>query len=71
MVTDPLQTPNRRQPKAGDTRHLAILNADRSVFDRKRFSSPIDAGTPGDFFFSPIAAMWHFNLVPGLYRGAF
>ena len=30
--------------------HLAILYADRGEFDRKRFSPPIDADTPGDFF---------------------
>ena len=30
--------------------HLAILYADRGEFDRKRFSSPIDADTLGDFF---------------------
>ena len=30
--------------------HLSILYADRSEFERKRFSPPIDTGTPGDFF---------------------
>ena len=30
--------------------HLAILYADRGEFDRRRFSPPIDADTPGDFF---------------------
>ena len=55
--------------------HLAILYADRGDFDRncknrQRFSPPIDADTPGNFF-SPIAATWQFNLLPGLHRGAF
>ena len=30
--------------------HLAILYADRDEFERQRFSPPIDADTPGDFF---------------------
>ena len=30
--------------------HPAILYADRREFDRKRFSPPIDADTPGNFF---------------------
>ena len=30
--------------------------------NRKRFSPPIHADTLGDFF-SPIAAMWHLNIV--------
>ena len=29
---------------------MAILHADRGEFDRQRFSPPIDADTPGDFF---------------------
>ena len=42
--------------------HLAILYADRGELDRQPFSPPIDADTPG-YFVSPIAAMWHLNLV--------
>ena len=30
--------------------HLTILFADRGEFDRKRFTSPINADTPADFF---------------------
>ena len=45
--------------------HLAILFADRREFDRKRFSPPTGCGHTWRFF-SPIAAMWHFNLVPRL-----
>ena len=29
---------------------MAILYAESGEFDRKRFSPPIDADTPGDFF---------------------
>ena len=46
--------------------HLAILHADRGEFDRQRKSQAIFA-TDGCGhtwrFFSPIAAMWHFNVV--------
>ena len=39
----------------------------RELTHYARFSPPIDADTLRDFF-SPIAEMWHFNLVPRLYR---
>ena len=42
--------------------HLAIFYADRGEFDRKRFMQTQLA------VFSPIAAMWHFNLVPGFIK---
>ena len=67
-------TPERRRPYAQEQKetlpfkpatHLAILLADHSEFDRHWLMRTHLA------FFSSIAAMWHFNLVPGLHRGAF
>ena len=49
--------------------HLAILFADRREFDRQRKSQAIfatDRMRTHLAIFSPIAAMWHFNLVPRL-----
>ena len=49
--------------------HLAILFADRREFiaseNRERFTPPTGCGHTWRFF-SPIAATWHFNLVPRL-----
>ena len=55
--------------------HYVILFADCGEFDRQQKSQAIFAshwcGHTWRFFFSPIAAMWHFNLVSGLHRVAF
>ena len=68
------RSPKRKIEDLKLATNLAILYADRGELitseNRKQFSPPIDADTPGDFF-APITTMWHFNLVPGLHRGAF
>ena len=54
--------------------HLAILYADRSEFDRQRKSRANFVinwcGHTGRFF-TPIAAIWHFNFIPRLRPGHF
>lgn len=57
--------------KAGDTpawRFYKPIAVNRKC---KRFSPPIEPDTLHLEIFSPIVAMWYFNLFPGLHRGAF